>query len=114
MNTDPGAWTMTTARKRQAAKRNLRKPQRAGQGTSSRTRAQPAGRGRAKPGARGGGRFYRVEVAPARRFIAFRYHDVGKKGGVERIAGARADRTCDTARWLISKRLALGERGRHR
>jgi len=80
MNTDPAAWAMTTARKRQAAKRNLRKPQRGGQGTSSRARAQPAGRGRAKPGARSGDRFYRIEVAPARRFIAFRYHDVGKRG----------------------------------
>jgi hypothetical protein len=99
---------MATARKRQAAKRNIRKPQRGGQGTSSRARAA----GRAKLGARGGGRFYRVEVAPARRFIAFRYHDVGKKGGVERIAGQRADRTWDTAGWLISKDLAHVERGR--
>jgi hypothetical protein len=103
---------MTTARKRQAAKRNLRKPERGGQGTSSRARAQPAGRGRAKPGACSGGRFYRIEVAPARRFIAFRYHDVGKKAGVERIAGQRADRTWDTAGWLISKDLAHVERGR--
>ena len=103
---------MASARKRQAAKRNIRKPQRGGRGTSSRARAQPAGRGRAKPGTRGGGRFYRVEVAPARRFIAFRYHDVGKKGGVERIAGQRADRTWDTAGWLISKDLAHVERGR--
>jgi hypothetical protein len=101
---------MARARKRQAAKRNIRKPQRGGQGTSSRARAQPADR--AKPGARGGGRFYRVEVAPARRFIAFRYHDVGKNGGVERIAGQRADRTWDTAGWLISKDLAHVERGR--
>jgi hypothetical protein len=103
---------MATARKREAGKRNIRKPQRGGRGTSSRVRAQPAGRGRAKPGARGGGRFYRVEVAPARRFIAFRYHDVGKKGGIERIAGQRADRTWDTAGWLISKDLAHVERGR--
>jgi len=51
-------------------------------------------------------------VAPARRFIAFRYHDVGKKGGVERIAGQRTDRTWDTAGWLISKDLAHVERGR--
>jgi len=40
----------------------------------------PRAAGRAKPGTRGGGRFYRIEVAPARRFIAFRYHDVGKRG----------------------------------
>jgi hypothetical protein len=103
---------MASARKRQAAKRNIRKPQRGGRSTSSPARARPAGRGRVKPGARGGGRFYCVEVALAGRFIAFRYHDVGKKGGVERIAGQRADRTWDTAGWLISKDLAHVERGR--
>src|SRR5258708_9214663 len=103
---------MATARKRQAPKLNIRKLQRGWPGTSSRAPAQPAGRGRAKPGARGGGRFYRIEVTPARRFIAFRYHDVGKKGSVERIAGQRADRTWDTAGWLISKDMAHVERGR--
>ena len=77
-----------------------------------RARAQPAGRGRAKPGARSGDRFYRIEVAPARRFIAFRYHDVGKKGGVERIAGQRPDGTWGTAGWLISKDMAHVERRR--
>jgi hypothetical protein len=47
----------------------------------------------------GAGRFFRIEVAPGRRFIAFHYHDVGKKGGVERIAGQRPDRTWATAGW---------------
>jgi hypothetical protein len=32
-------------------------------------------------------------MAPGRRFIPFRYHDVGKKGGVERVSGQRPDRT---------------------
>lgn len=79
---------MPTARKKHPVKRSIRKAQRGRQVTSSRARAQPAGRGRAEPGARGGGRFFRIEVAPGHRFIAFRYHDVGKKGGVERIAGS--------------------------
>ena len=91
-------------------KRSIHKAQRGRRVTSTRVRAQPAGR--AEPSARGGGRFFRIEVAPGRRFIAFRYHDVGKKGGVERIAGQRADRTWDTAGWLISKDLAHVERGR--
>jgi hypothetical protein len=69
-------------------------------------------RGRAKPGARGGGGFFRIETAPGRRFIAFRYHDVGKKEGVERVASQRPDRTWDTAGWLLSKDLAHVERGR--
>jgi hypothetical protein len=103
---------MPTARKKTAAKHNIRKAQRGRRVTSSRARAQPADRGRAKPGARGGGRFFRIEVAPERRFIAFRYHDVGKKGGVERIAGQRPDGTWATAGWLISKDMAHVERGR--
>ena len=102
---------MATARKRQAAKRNIRKPQ-GKRGTSSLARAQPAVRGRTQPGARGGGRFFRIEVASGRRFIAFRNHDVGKKGGIERIAGQRPDGTWDTAGWLISKDLAHVEHGR--
>jgi hypothetical protein len=77
---------MATARKREAAKRTIRNTQRGRQGASSRAQAQPAGRGRAKSGARGGGRFFRIELAPGGRFIMFRYHDAGKKGGVECIA----------------------------
>ena len=103
---------MPTARKKHAVKRSIRKAQRGRRVTSWRARAQPAGRGRAKPGARGRGRFFRIEVAPGRRFIAFRYHDVGKKGGVERIAGQRPDRTWATAGWLINKKVAHVERGR--
>jgi len=101
---------MATPRQRQGAKRD--KAQRGRRGRSWDARAQPPGRGRAKPGARGGGQFFRIEVAPGRRFVTFRYHDVGKKGGIERIAGQRADRTWDTAGWLISKDLAHVERGR--
>jgi len=103
---------MPASRKKHTVKRSIRKTQRGRRVTSSRARARPAGRGRAEPGARGGGRFFRIEVAPGRRFIAFRYHDVGKKGGVERIAGQRPDRTWATAGWLIGKDLAHVERGR--
>lgn len=84
---------MATVTKRRAAKRNIRKAQRGWPNPSSRAQAQPASRRRAKPGARGGGRFFRIEMAPGRRFIPFRYHDVGKKGGVERVSGQRPDRT---------------------
>jgi hypothetical protein len=70
------------------------------------------GRGRAKPGTRGGGDFFRIEIAPARRFVTFRYHDVGKKGGIERIGGQRPDGTWETAGWLISKDMAHVERDR--
>ena len=97
---------MATATQKQAGKSNIRKAQR------SPSRPGFGRRGRAKPGTRGGGQFFRIEVAPARRFVAFRYHDVGKKGGVERIAGQRQDGTWETAGWLISKTMAHVERGR--
>jgi hypothetical protein len=98
--------------KRKAAKRNIRNTQRGRRGTSSRAPARPARRRRAGPGERGGGRLFRIEMAPASQFITFRYHDVGKKGGVERIAGQRPDGTWGTAGWLISKDMAHVERRR--
>src|SRR5258707_7318223 len=97
---------MATATQKQAGKSTMRKAQRLP------SRPGFGRRGRAKPGTRGGGQFFRIEVAPARRFVAFRYHDVGKKGGVERIAGQRQDGTWETAGWLISKTMAHVERGR--
>ncbi len=58
---------------------------------------------RAKPGTGPSAGFYRVEVRPARSFASFRTQDVGKKGGLERIAGHRASGSWDTQAWLISK-----------
>jgi hypothetical protein len=66
-------------------------------------RAQPRGRSRAKPGARGGGEFFHIEVRPRREFKTFRTQDVGKKGGIERVAGKRGSGSWDTQKWLISK-----------
>ncbi|MGL3214169.1 hypothetical protein [Bradyrhizobium sp. BR 1433] len=97
---------MATATQKQAGKSKLRKVQR------SPSRTGLGRRGRAKPGTRGGGQFFQIEVAPARQFVAFGYHDVGTKRGVERIAGQRQDGTCETAR-LISKAMAHVERARH-
>ncbi|HEY6023910.1 MAG TPA: hypothetical protein VIV34_06990 [Pseudolabrys sp.] len=60
-------------------------------------------RRRAKPGARGGGRFFHIELRPSRDFVAFRVQDVGAPGGVERVAGLRANGSWDTAKWLVEK-----------
>jgi hypothetical protein len=60
-------------------------------------------RHRAKPGSRSGGRFYHIEVRPAREFVRFRLQDVGAPGGVERLAGQRANESWDTQKWLIEK-----------
>lgn len=76
----------------------------------SQTKAKPGGR-RAKPGATGEGNFYHVEIRPKTNFHSFRTQDVGRKGGIERVAGKRAGGSWDTQKWLISKELAHVEGG---
>jgi len=65
---------------------------------------------RAKPGAKGGGRFFHIEVRPSKEFVAFRVQAFG--GGLERVAGRRANGSWDTATWLIDKDHAHIARGR--
>ncbi len=66
-------------------------------------------RARAKPGARGGGRFFHVEVRPARNFVSFRVQALGRN--IERVAGRRLSGAWDTQKWLISKERAHVENG---
>jgi hypothetical protein len=58
---------------------------------------------RAKPGARGRGEFFHIQVRPKGEFVTFRNQDVGRRGGIERIAGQRANGSWDTQKWLIGK-----------
>jgi hypothetical protein len=66
---------------------------------------------RAKPGAGGGGRFFHIEVRPARNFVRFRVQALGGTGGIERVAGQRASGSWDTQKWLIRKDQAHVENG---
>lgn len=104
---------MTTEKQRQAAKRSILKAQRAWRRTSSRAHAcaQPEGGGRAKPGSTGQGEYYHIEVRPKGQFAMFRTHDVGKKGGILRVAGKRRTGSWDDQTWLISKKDAHVEDG---
>jgi hypothetical protein len=95
--------TMASATRRKTAKRNARKAQVASRDTRAHGRRQPSGRARAKPGARGGGAFFHIEGRPRREFRTFRTQDVGKRGGIERVAGKRSSGSWDTQKWLISK-----------
>jgi hypothetical protein len=61
------------------------------------------GHARKKPGTTGKGDFYRIEVRSKSQFKTFRNHDVGKPGGLERIAGRRNSGSWATVAWLISK-----------
>lgn len=86
----------------------LRRPRRA---NTNFTKARPEPQTRKRPSA-GGGLYYRVEVRPKSGFIAFRTHDVGRKGHMQRVAGRRASGSWATVAWLIGKEDAHVERGR--
>lgn len=66
---------------------------------------------RKAPGTTGKGKFYRIELRPKGQFKSFRIQDVGKKGGLERLAGRRSSGSWDTVTWLISKDKAEVARG---
>jgi hypothetical protein len=63
-------------------------------------------RRRAKPGARGRGAFFHIQVRPKSEFAVFRNQDVGRKGGIERVAGRRPNGSWATQKWLIGKKHA--------
>jgi len=75
-----------------------------------RRRAKPATKPGAKSGTKGGGRFFHVEVRPAKDFVAFRVQKFN--GSIERVAGQRADGSWATATWLIDKDHAHVAKGR--
>lgn len=95
---------MATEKQIAAARKNIKKAQKAWQEMSHREHAlaQPQGRGRKRPGA-GGGEFFRIEVRPKSEFVTFRTQDVGEAGGIERLAGKRQSGSWSTATWLVSK-----------
>ncbi len=96
---------MATTRQRQAATKNIKKAQQRWQEMTPRQRAlaQPEGRRRAKPGTKGEGDYFRIVVRPKEEFATFRYHDVGEKGHILRLAGKRSSGSWDTQVWLIAK-----------
>jgi hypothetical protein len=91
--------------KSEAAKKNIKKAQQKWQEMTPRERAlaQPEGRNRAKPGTKGEGDYFRIVLRPKEEFATFRFHDVGEKGHVMRLAGKRSSGSWDTQAWLIDK-----------
>ena len=96
---------MTSNKQKEAAKENIKKAQQRWQEMTPREHAlaQPEGRKRAKPGTKGEGDYFRIVVRPKEEFTIFRYHDVGEKGHILRLAGKRSSGSWDTQAWLISK-----------
>ena len=96
---------MATRKQVTAAKKNIKKAQKKWKSMSPRARAiaQPQGRKRAKPGSTGKGQYYHITVRPKGEFTSFRVQDVGRKGGVQRVAGRRRSGSWATHKWLISK-----------
>ena len=70
------------------------------------------GRQRTKPGSKGEGEYLRIIIRPKAEFAAFRVHDVGKAGHIQRLAGKRSSGSWDTQAWLISKEDAHIENGK--
>lgn len=104
---------MTTTKQKEAAKENIKKAQQKWQAMTpgERPSAQPEGRKRSKPGTKGEGDYFRIVVRPKEEFATFRYHDVGEKGHILRLAGKRKSGSWDTQVWLISKEDAHIEGG---
>src|SRR5512135_3777432 len=96
---------MPTTKQKEAARKNIKKAQQRWQEMTPRQHslAQPEGRMRAKPGTKGEGDYYRIVVRPKEEFSTFRYHDIGQKGHLQRLAGKRSSGSWDTQAWLISK-----------
>lgn len=96
---------MATKKQIEAAKKNIKKAQQAWKEMSreQRAKAQPEGRERADIGEKGTGDYYRIVVRDANQFVDFRYHDVGDKGHIIRLAGKRKSGSWATQAWLISK-----------
>ena len=96
---------MATPKQKAAARENIKKAQKAWKEMTPRQHAlaQPEGRKRAKPGTKGEGDYFRIVVRPKEEFTTFRFHDVGDKGHIQRLAGKRSSGSWDTQSWLISK-----------
>ncbi|MGH8580054.1 MAG: hypothetical protein ACREVK_08025 [Gammaproteobacteria bacterium] len=105
---------MPIVKQERPSKKNIERAREAWQGMSSRerARAQPEGRGRKKPGASGKGDYFHVAVRDKGQFITFRTHDVGKPGGIQRVAGKRSSGSWDDQKWLIGKEQAHIEKGK--
>ncbi|MPZ38280.1 MAG: hypothetical protein GEU95_09455 [Rhizobiales bacterium] len=99
---------MATTKQRTAAKKNIKKAHTARHSMSS----QPEGRRRSKPGTSGQGEFFHIEVRPTEEFEIFRTQDVGRQGGIERVAGKRGSGSWHTQKWMISKDHAHLDDGR--
>ncbi|MEK7079933.1 MAG: hypothetical protein AAB901_01460, partial [Patescibacteria group bacterium] len=65
--------------------------------TKTPKKSAPKAKARKTPGTGGEGKFYHIEIRPKGQFTTFRTQDVGKTGGLERVAGKRPSGSWDTA-----------------
>jgi len=105
---------MTTKKQLAASRKNRRKARTTIRSAPPRQqeRSRDAGRQRQEPGAGGSGAYYHIAVRPKNGFAAFRLHDVGRTGRLQRLAGRRRSGAWDTVQWLISKEDAHVEAGK--
>lgn len=123
---------MATARRKSATRKTRKPPRRKIATKRSSQRSKPAARSktrtraraktakakprskpqarRAKASAKRRGSFH-IEVQPKEAFVEFKTQDIGRDGGIERIAGKRAGGAWSTQEWVIAKDQAHVERG---
>jgi hypothetical protein len=96
---------MTSEKQRESARENIKKAQQRWREMTpgERASAQPEGKKRARPGTKGEGEYFHIVLRPGSDFATFRYHDVGDKGHIMRLAGKRSSGSWDTQAWLVSK-----------
>lgn len=100
-----GELDMTTLKQRKAAQKNIRKAQARWRSMSKRQHslAQPEGRARRRPGTGGHGNYFRIELRPKAKYVAYRLQDVGRSGHTKRLAGRTAKGNWSTKSWLVHK-----------
>ena len=96
---------MTSEGQRESARANIKKAQQRWREMTpgERASAQPEGKKRARPGTKGEGEYFHIVLRPRSDFATFRYHDVGDKGHIMRLAGKRSSGSWGTQAWLVSK-----------
>src|SRR5262245_42378236 len=117
---------MATARRKSAARKTRKTPRRKSATKRTSARSKPAARSKAKtktkaraktakskPRAKSPARqvtssakrrgFFHIEVQPKEAFVEFKTQDIGRDGGIERIAGKRAGGAWSTQEWVIAK-----------
>ena len=105
---------MTTQKRREAAKNNIKKNQDVGQNMSTKERplAKASEHAGEQPEFAKAGDYYHIGVRDKSQYQTFRTQKVADKDGLLQVAGQRSNAAWDVVEWLLSKQLAHVEGGK--